>query len=99
LLKGNKSAAAKLVVLLFSGPTQCKSVYDLDLTAYSDSVCLRPVKVGSRVSQTDAIPTNDRALSKRLTSLGVEITYFEKAKVVLSWNPKRKKMDEIQTED
>ena len=99
LLRDNKSTAAKLVVLLCSGPAQCKSVYDLDLTAYSNSVYLRPMKVGSRVSQTDAIPTNDRALSKRLTSLGVEITYFEKAKVVLSWNPKRKKMDEIQTED
>lgn len=99
LLKSNKSPAAKLVVLFCSGPAQCKSVYDLDLTAYSESVYLRLVKVGSRVSQTYAIPTNDRALSKNLTSLGIEVTYFEKAKVVLSWDPKRKKMDEIQTED
>jgi len=99
LLKGNKSTAQKLVVFLCSGVGQCKSVYDLDVTAYSDSVYLRPVKVGSRVSQTDAIPRNDRALTKKPMALGIEITYFEKAKVVLSWNPKLKKLDEMQTED
>ena len=99
LLRGNKSTSAKLVVLLCSRRSECKSIYDLDLTAYSDSVYLRPASVGSRVSQRDSIPPNDSGLSKRLTSLGVEITHFEKAKVVLSWNAKRKRMDEIQVGD
>jgi hypothetical protein len=98
LLKNNKSGATKLVVLLCSINVQCKSVYELDVTADSGGVYIRAVPMGSQLSQTDAIDTNDRAPVK-LRSVGIRLVYFEKAEIVLHWNGKLKKLEEIQTGD
>jgi hypothetical protein len=55
LLKNDKSQTAKLVVLLCSEGVHCRTVYDLDVTASSGSVYLRPAPVGSTASATDAV--------------------------------------------
>ncbi len=99
LLKDNKAKTTKLVVLLCSGGAQCKSVYELDVTAQSGEVYIRPVQAGSQVSQTDAIDTNDHASPVRLSATGIEVTYFGQAKVVYYWNRKHKKIEAVQTED
>jgi hypothetical protein len=99
LLRHDKSGATKLLVLLCAGDGQCKRVYELDVTAYSDSVYLRPVRMGSTVSQTEAIDTNDHASPVKLRATGIRVTYFGKAEVVLYWNKDHKKIEEIQTED
>jgi len=97
LLKDDKSGATKLVVLLCSADGQCKSVYELDETAYASSVYLRPVSMGSKVSQTQAV--NGNAPPVKLHSTGIQVTYFEKGKVVLHWNRKLQKIEEVQTGD
>ena len=98
LLRNDKSQATKLVVLLCSDDVHCRSVYELDVSAYSDSVYLRPVTKGSRVSQTEAVDSNQTA-PVNLKSYGIQVTYFEKGKVVLYWNKKLKKIEEVQTAD
>jgi hypothetical protein len=98
LLKNGKSGAAKLVVLLCSADTQCKNTYEVDVTSSVGEVYIRPVPLGSRVSQTDAID-NDHPAPARLSSTGIEVTYFGQAKVVYYWNRKHKKVEAIQTED
>ena len=60
---------------------------------------VRPVPAGSRVSETDAIDTGDSAPSVKVGSTAIRLTYFEKAAVVLYWNKKHKKIEEVQTED
>ena len=98
LLKNDKLGKTILVVILCPAEGQCKSVYNSDLSADSSSVYLRPVPVGSRVSQTEAIPTSDHSPG-RLKSAGIRLRYYEKAEVVLYWNSKLKKIEEIQTGD
>lgn len=98
LVRNDKSQATKLVVLLCSEDVHCRSVYELDVSAYFDSVYLRPVSRGARVSQTEAIDSNHTA-SVSLKSYGIQVTYFEKGKVVLYWNKKLKKIEEVQTAD
>ena len=97
LLKDDKTRATKLVVLLCSADGQCKSAYEADQTTYASLVYLRPVRTGSKVSQTEAIPGNIPPV--KLHSTGIQVNYFEKGKVVLHWNPKRQKSDEVQTSD
>ena len=97
LLKDKKSETAKLVMLLCSGNTQCKSVHEVGLTSVSGAVYIRPVPIGSRVSQIDAIDTTDQPL--KLSSPGIELTYNGKATVVYYWNRKHKKVEAIQTAD
>ena len=99
LIKDKKSGTTKLVILLCSGDTQCKSVQEVDVTSSSGGVYIRPVPIGSRVSQTDAIDSKDYPSPVRLSSTWVEVTYFGQAKVVYYWNRKHKKMETIQTED
>lgn len=99
LIRDIKSTSTKLVVLLCSKEVRCKSVYELDVTAYSGQVYIRPQPTGSRVSQTEAIETMDHPSPVRLTSPGIEVTYFGQAKVVLYWNAKHKRIEEVQTED
>ncbi len=99
LLRDDKSGTTKLVVLLCSANGQCKSAYQLDESAYAGSVYLRPASLGSQVSQTDAINGNDHNSRIKLHSTGVQVTYFEKGKVVLYWNRKHQKIEELQTED
>lgn len=97
LLKDDKTGAAKLVVLLCSADGQCKSVYDLDVTTYSSVAYLRPMSTGSKVSQTEAVPGSTPPV--KLRSTGIQVNYFEKGKVVLHWNAKRQKIEEVQTGD
>lgn len=99
LLKDGKSGTTKLVVLLCSGDTQCKSVFDVDVTSSSGEVFIRPVPIGSQVAQTDAIETKDYPSPVKLRSTGIELTYFGQAKVVYYWNRKNKKVEAVQTED
>jgi hypothetical protein len=72
---------------------------DEDITSSVGGVFIRPVPIGRRVSQTEAIDTKDYPPPVRLRSTGVEVTYFGQAKVVYYWNAKHKKMETIQTED
>jgi hypothetical protein len=99
LLKNDKSQTAKLVVLLCPANTHCRSVYELDVTGYSEIAYLRPVAAGSVVSQTDAIESTTQPSPEKLKSTGIKVTYFEKAAVVLYWDRKAKKIKEVQTED
>jgi hypothetical protein len=97
LLKDDKTGATKLVVLLYSADGQCKSAYEADETTYASAVYLRPVSTGSKVSQTEATPGS--TLSLKLRATGIQVNYFEKGKVVLHWNRKRQKIEEVQTSD
>jgi len=99
LLKNDKSQATKLVVQLCPTERHCHSVYELDLTGYSQSVYLRPASRGSKVSETEAVDSTNRPSPQKLQSAGVELTYFEQAKIVLYWNKRLKKMEEVQTAD
>ena len=98
LLRNEKSKTTKLVVLLCSEDGHWRSVYELDVSAYSDSVYLRPATRGLRASQTETVDTNHTA-PVNLKFSGIQVTYFEKGKVVLYWNKKLKKIEEVQTED
>jgi hypothetical protein len=71
----------------------------VDATSSAGEVYLRPVRIGSRVSQADAIETKDRRSPVRLSSPGIELTYFGQAKMIYYWNKKHKKVEAIQTED
>jgi len=97
LLRDDKTGTTKLVVLLCSADGQCKSVYELDETAYAGAVYLRPVSMGSKLSQTEAVNSNTPPV--KLHSTGIQVTYFEKGKVVLHWNRKLQKIEEVQTGD
>jgi hypothetical protein len=99
LLKSDKSGATKLVVLLCVAEAQCRSVYESDITGYSDMVYLRPVAAGSRVSETEAVDTANHSSAVKLKTTGIQVTYFEKGQVVLYWNKGLKKIEEIQTAD
>ncbi len=99
ILKDDKSGATRLVVLLCPAQEQCRSVYDLDVTTYAGSIYIRPIPAGTRVSQTEAIDSKNQAAPLKLTSPGIRVEYFGKAEVVLYWNKKLKKIEEIQTED
>jgi len=98
LYKSDKSETAKVVILFCSDNAQCKNVYDHDVSR-SAIVYIRPVPVGTRVSQTDAVDTNHYPTPARLKSPGIEVAYFGQAKVVLYWNAKAKSIEAIQTED
>jgi hypothetical protein len=99
LLKNGKSPATKLVVLLCSEDVHCRTVYELDVTGYSDGVYLRPVARGTVVSQTEALDTTNNSSPAKLKTSGIQVTYFEKGEVVLYWDKKLKKIKEVQTAD
>ncbi len=99
LVRNTSSKTTKLVVLLCSEDHQCRQIYELDVSAYSDLVYLLPAAIGSRVSQTEAVDSTDRSSPVKLKSTGIQVTYFEKGKVVLYWNRKLKKIQEVQTKD
>jgi hypothetical protein len=99
LVRNANSKTTKLVVLLCSEDGHCRTVYELDVSAYSDLVYLRPAAVGSVVSQTEAVDSTNQSSPVKLKSTGIQVTYFEKGKVVLYWNRKLKKLKEVQTED
>ena len=100
LLKDNKSGAIRLAVFLCSGDAECKTVFDEEVsTTNSSGIYIRPMQVGSHVSQTDAIDTKAHSSPARLSSAGIEVTYFGQAKVVYYWSKKHKKLESIQTGD
>jgi hypothetical protein len=100
LLKHNKSQTAKLVVLLCPENDVCRKVYEtVDMTGSSAEVYIRPLPVGSHVSQTDAIDTRDRPSPIKLRCTGLEVTYFEKAAIVYYWNKRHMKIEAVQTGD
>lgn len=99
LLKNDKSATTKLVVLLCPESDPCRSVYDLDVATDSGSIFIRPVSAGSKVPQTDALDSKDRNSPVKLQLAGIRVTYFGQAEVVLYWDRKLKKIQEFQTKD
>lgn len=99
LLKSNTSGRAKLVVLLCDAPTRCHGVYELEVTGYSDGAYLSRLAVGSIISETEAIDTQNQSSRLKLTSSGITLTYFEKGSVALYWDEKRKKILNVDTAD
>jgi hypothetical protein len=98
LLKKDKGTSARFVAVLCPVSGALKTVYDLDLTGSTGDVYLKRIPPGVRVSQTEAIEPETIA-PVRLRSAGIQLVYFEKAAVVVFWNPKLHKMQEIQTGD
>jgi hypothetical protein len=98
LLKNDRSAKALLVVVLCPADAQCKTAYKMDVSEAYKVTYLSPVPVGSRVSQTEVMPRNDHSPG-RLKSVGIRVTYDEQAEVVLYWNSKLRKIEEVQTSD
>jgi hypothetical protein len=99
LLKSDTSAAAKLVVLLCDAPGQCHGVYELDITGYSEGAYLSPLPVGSRVAEAGAVEGEKESPPLKLTTVGIQVVYFEKGKVALYWDKKLKKIVEVGTSD
>lgn len=97
LLRDDKSSATKLVVLLCPAAGPCKSVFEVNETADAGSVYLRPVSVGSKVAETEAVNGNTPPM--KLHSTGIRVTYDEKGEVVLYWNRKVQKIESVQTAD
>ena len=98
LLKNAKLAKALLVVVLCPADGQCKTAYKMDVSEAYKVTYLSPVPVGSRVSQTEAIPRSDHSPG-RLKSVGIRVAYDEQAEVVLYWNSKLRKIEKVQTSD
>ena len=98
LLKNAKSGKALLVVVLCPADGQCKTAHKMDVSEAYKVTYLSPVAVGSRVSQTEVMPKNDHSPG-RLKSVGIRVTYDEQAEVVLYWNSKLGKIEEVQTSD
>jgi hypothetical protein len=98
LMKNDRSAKAILVVVLCPADGQCKTAYKFDVSEAYKLTYLRPVPIGSRVSQTEAMPRSDHSPG-RLKSVGIRVTYDEQSEVVLYWNSKLRKIKEVQTSD
>jgi len=99
LLESEKTRSAKLVILLCSGHRACRSVFEDEISNDVSYVYIRPVPVGSRVSQTDAVDTEDHSSSVTLKSTGIRLTYFGQADVVYYWSRRLKKIEKVQTAD
>ena len=99
LLKGEKSSSTKVEVVLCAPNKQCRSVYHLDVSSYAGAVYLRPARIGSHTTRTDAVPATEGTSKGRLSLAGIQVLYFEKGKVLLSWNPKHRRIEEVQTGD
>lgn len=97
LLKNDRTAATKLVILLCSVQSLCRSVYELDETAYAAIVYLRPLRPGSNVSPSQAVDPGAHRL--RLPVTGIQVSYFEKGTVVLHWNQEHQKFEAVQSGD
>ena len=99
LLRNDNTRTAKVVMLLCSEGAECRDAYDVEVSTNYIEVYLRPAPIGKRVSQTDAIDTNDHSGPVKLHPVGVEVNYYGKATVVYYWDKKAKKMKAIETED
>ena len=96
LLKSDKSAATKLVILLCPPADQCRPAYQLDLGSI-EGTYITSVRAGSKVTETEA--EEDAAPPMRLKFTGIRLVYFEKAETVFYWNAERKQFEQIQTGD
>ena len=99
LLKQDRGENAKFVVLLCSDDAECRTVYELDVTANIAEMYLRPVSKGSLVSESEATDSKDSASATKLHTAGIQLNYFEKAAVVYFWSQKTQKIEMIQSED
>jgi hypothetical protein len=98
LLKSDHSTAAQLAILLCENQEQCHPVYKLDITGASEISYLSRIPVGSKIAETDSAEDNDSHAVKLIT-VGVRLSYFEKAEVALYWNKQLKKIVEVATGD
>jgi hypothetical protein len=96
LLKSDTSPAAKLVVLLCDGQHKCRSVYEQDITGYSNEAYLSPLPIGSRVAVAGSVE-GEQPPPVKLTAVGIQVTYFEKGQGALYWDKKLKKIVEVGT--
>lgn len=99
LLKHDGTENAKFVILLCSDDSQCRTGYELDVTATIAEMYLRPISKGSFVSQTEASDTNDFSPPTKLRGVGIQVNYFEKGAVVYYWSNKTRNIEMIDTED
>ena len=96
LLKSKTSADSKFVVFLCRGD-ECAPRYELDVTNYAQSAFLTLMREPQVVSPSEALPGS--GTGKRLDVNAIEISYFEKGKVVVRWDKSKHKFEEVQTED
>jgi hypothetical protein len=99
LLLKNRVGTAKLVVVLCLESQKLRTVYSLGVSGSAGEVYLKTVPPGTLVSQTEAIDTGGKTSRMRLSSAGIRVVYDEKAEVVLFWNAKLHRIQEIQTAD
>lgn len=97
LLKGDTSAAAKLVVLLCDAPGRCRRVYEVDITGYSNEAYLSRLPIGSRVAVAGSVDGEKEPPPVKLATGGIQVTYFEKGQGALYWDKKLKKIVEVST--
>jgi hypothetical protein len=97
LLKSDTSSAAKLVVLLCDGQSKCRSVYEQDITGYSEEAYLSLLPVGSRLAEAGSAEGENESRPSKLTTVGIQVTYFEKGAGALYWDQKLKKIVEVGT--
>lgn len=97
LLKSDTSAAAKLVVFLCDAQSKCRSVFEQDITGYSEGAYLSRLPTGSRVAEAGSAEGEKESHPVTLTSTGIRVTYFEKGAVALYWEKKLKKIVAVGT--
>ena len=71
----------------------------LDITGYSEEAYLSPLPVGSMVAGVGAAEGENESPPLKLTTIGIQLIYFEKGKVALYWDKKLKKIVEVGTAD
>ena len=97
LLKSDTSAAAKLVMLLCDAQGKCRGVYELGITGYSEGAYLSRLPIGSRVAVAGSVEGEKEPPPVKLTTVGIQVTYFEKGQGALYWDNKLKKIVEVST--
>lgn len=98
LLKSDHSTAAQLVILLCENTGRCHAVYKIDITGASEISYLEGIPAGSKIAETETAGENNSPAVK-LTTTGVQLSYFEKAETALYWDRRLKKIVEVATGD
>lgn len=99
LLKSDTSAAAKLLVLFCDAQSKCRSVYEEDITGYSEGAYLSSLPVGSRIAEAESAEGEKDSHPAKLTNTGFRVNYFEKGAVAHCWDKKSKKLVTVGTEE
>jgi hypothetical protein len=99
LLKSDTSATAKLVVLLCDAQSKCRSVYEEDITGYSEGAYLSSLPVGSRIAEAVSAEGEKDSHQAKLTTTGFQVNYFEKGAVAHYWDKKSNKLVTVGTEE